>query len=155
MFECNEKCRHIYAMLSNSLVWPLCMQPNCAAYDMIKQKSRAYKPKKSQALDKIKSLVYFAVSYQYFVCLPFFFSYSRDFDFQLTFTNSCHLSVFIIYVLDHTNIIVIIVYKFIMWLFCSERHQWLENKAFVVVVGMKISKIKQAGRFCTMNSCYV
>ena len=41
----------------------------------------------------------------------FFFFYFGDFDSQFTFTNSCHLSVFVIYLLDHAQIIVIIVYK--------------------------------------------
>jgi len=63
-----------------------------------------------------------------------FFFYFRDFDSQLTCTNSCHLSVFVIYVLNHTHIIVIIVCKFIMWLFCSQGRHWLANKASVVVV---------------------
>ena len=38
----------------------------------------------------------------------------KDTDSQLSCTNSGHLSVFVIYVLNHAQIIVIIVYKFIM-----------------------------------------
>ena len=41
---------------------------------------------------------------------------------------------FVIDVLNHTKMIVIIVYKFIMWLFCSQGHHWLANKAFLVVL---------------------
>ena len=59
---------------------------------------------------------------------PFFF-YFRDFDSQFTCTNSCHLSVCYICLIN--QIIVIIVYKFIIWLFCSQECHWLTNIAFV------------------------
>jgi hypothetical protein len=55
----------------------------------------------------------------------------RYFDAQFSCTNSCHLSVYVIYVLNHAYIIVIIVYKFIMRLFCLQGHHWLANKEFI------------------------
>ena len=76
---------------------------------------------------------------------PFFF-YFRDFDSQFTCTNSCHLSVCYICLIN--QIIVIIVYKFIIWLFCSQECHWLTNIAFVCMSAnfifcLKVNIIKQ------------
>lgn len=87
-----------------------------------------------------QSLIWFnMIKLLYHLCAFLSYFLLQGLDSQLTCTNSYHLSVFIIYVLYHTQIIVFIVCKFIMWSFCSQGCHWLANKASVVVVYININ----------------
>jgi hypothetical protein len=68
---------------------------------------------------------------QIFLSIPVHDFVSSDFDSQFAYTNSCQLSMFVTYGLNHAQIIVIIVYKFIMLLSCS---LLIANKAFICLL---------------------